>query len=90
MFMSGTQTKLAALLVKSKMAELKKLMDPNEVGGTPFLGISKPVIKAHGSSNARAIYNAILRAKEYVESGLIQDVEANIDLMKVDRESEKA
>ena len=89
-FMSGVQTKLAALLVKSKIDELKKLMDPNEVGGTPFLGISKPVIKAHGSSNARAIYNAILRAKEYVESGLIQEVEPNIELMKVDRESEKA
>ena len=89
-FMSGTKTKLAALMVKSNINELKKMMDPNEVGGTPFLGISKPVIKAHGSSNARAIYNAILRAKEYAESGLIAEVEANIDLMKVERESEKA
>ena len=89
-FMSGTKTKLAALMVKSNINDLKKLMDPNEVGGTPFLGISKPVIKAHGSSNARAIYNAILRAKEYAESGLIAEVEANIDLMKVERESEKA
>jgi len=68
---------------------LKKLLDPNEVGGTAFLGISKPVIKAHGSSNARAICNAILRAKEYAESGFITDVEQNIELMKVERVTEK-
>lgn len=90
MFLSGTKTKVAAMLMKSRMDEFKKLMDPNEVGGTPFLGISKPVIKAHGSSNARAIYNAVLRAKEYAESGIIAQVEANVELMKVERESEKA
>lgn len=90
MFLSGTKTKMTALLLKSEMDEFKKLLDPNEVGGTPFLGISKPVIKAHGSSNARAIYNAVLRAKEYAESGLIAAVEANVELMKVERESEKS
>jgi len=88
-FLSSTKTKLAAALVKSNMSELKKLLDPNEVGGTAFLGISKPVIKAHGSSNARAICNAILRAKEYAESGFITDVEQNIELMKVERVTEK-
>ena len=85
MFLSGTTAKLAAVLVKRNMAEMKKLLDPSEIGGTAFLGISKPVIKAHGSSDARAISNAILRAKEYAESGFISDVEANIDLMKVER-----
>jgi len=85
MFMSGTKTKLAAAMVKSNINEMKKLMDPSEVGGTPFLGISKPVIKAHGSSDARAICNAVLRAKEYAESGFIADIEENIALMKVDR-----
>ena len=67
---------------------MKKLMDPSEVGGTAFLGICKPVIKAHGSSDARAITNAILRAKEYAESGLIEAVEANIADMKVERRRE--
>lgn len=52
-------------------------------GGTPFLGISKPVIKAHGGSDATAIKNAVLRAKEYAESGFIQEIEANIDYMRV-------
>ena len=69
--------------------EIKKLLDPSEVGGTAFLGISKPVIKAHGSSDARAITNAVLRAKEYAESGFIADVEANVAAMKVERVKEK-
>ena len=89
MFLSSTKTKLAAAMVKSDMAEMKKLLDPSEVGGTPFLGISKPVIKAHGSSDARAICNAVLRAKEYAESGFIADIEANIDAMKLERGAEK-
>ena len=89
MFLSSTKTKLAAAMVKGDMAEMKKLLDPSEIGGTPFLGISKPVIKAHGSSDARAIRNAILRAKEYAESGFIVDIEANIGAMKLDRAAEK-
>ena len=89
MFLSGTKTKLAAALVKSNINDMKKLMDPSEIGGTPFLGISKPVIKAHGSSDARAICNAILRAKEYAESGFIADVERDVALMKVERVVEK-
>lgn len=83
MFLSGTKTKLAAALVKRDMAGMKKLLDPSEVGGTAFLGISKPVIKAHGSSDARAIASAILRAKEYAASGFIADVEANVAHMRV-------
>lgn len=82
-FLSSTKTKIAAGLVKGNLAEMKKLLDPSEVGGTPFLGISKPVIKAHGSSDARAIRNAILRAEEYAASGFIADVQENIELMKV-------
>ena len=84
-FLSSTKSKLAAVMLKSEINEIKKLLDPSEVGGTPFLGISKPVIKAHGSSDARAICNAVLRAKEYAESGFIADVEANVELMKVER-----
>ena len=89
MFLSGMKTKLAATLVKSDIGNLKKLLDPSEVGGTAFLGISKPVIKAHGSSDARAICNAVLRAKEYAESGFIADIQRDIELMKVERVGEK-
>ena len=83
-FLSSGKNKIAAVLVKGDLAEMKKLLDPSEVGGTPFLGICKPVIKAHGSSDARAIQNAVLRAEEYAASGFIADVEANIELMKVE------
>ena len=76
-------TKIAAALVKGDLSRMRKLLDPGEVGGVPFLGISKPVIKAHGSSDAKAISNAILRAKEYAASGFIEDIQKNIDLMKV-------
>ena len=88
-FLSSAKTKIGALLVKNDLGQLKKLMDPSEVGGTPFLGIQKPVIKAHGGSDARAIENAVLRAKEYAESGFIADIEANIEHMRVRLPAEK-
>ena len=87
-FYSSAKTKIGAMLIKNDLASMKKLLDPSEVGGTAFLGISKPVIKAHGSSDARAITNAILRAREYAESGFIADIEANISAMKVERVKE--
>ncbi len=88
-FLSSAKTKIAAGLVKGDLAEMKRLLDPSEVGGTPFLGISKPVIKAHGSSDARAIRNAILRAEEYAASGFIGDIQENIELMKVGGDRQK-
>lgn len=89
MFLSSAKTKIAAGLVKGNLAEMRRMLDPSEVGGTPFLGISKPVIKAHGSSDARAIRNAILRAEEYAASGFIADVQENIELMKVGGDGQK-
>lgn len=89
-FLSSAKTKLAAALVKGDLAQMKKLVDPSEVGETPFLGISKPVVKAHGSSDARAIANAVLRAVEYAESGFIAGIEKDIGLMKVERNAEKS
>ena len=77
-----------ALQILFTLSLIHILLDPSEVGGTPFLGISRPVIKAHGSSNARAIRNAILRAREYAESGFIADVERDVALMKVERTAE--
>ena len=84
---SSTKSKLGALLVKDSLRDMKKLLDPSEIGGTPFLGISKPVLKAHGSSDAHAICNAVQRAIEYAQSGIIADVEAHIDEMKVEKQA---
>lgn len=84
--MKSAGTKLAALLLKSALAGFKKMLDPNEVGGTALLGISRPVIKAHGSSNEVAFCNAIRQAAEVAQSGIIADIEANIDKMRISRE----
>ena len=85
-FKKNLLTKLAALLVMPGLNEFKAMMDPNKVGGTAFIGISKPVIKAHGSSNAEAIENAVGQAVQFAQSGIIADIEENIGLMKIDRE----
>ncbi len=77
MFLSTPVTKLAALSMKKQVGELKKQFDSSEHGGSPILGISKPVIKAHGSSDAKAFKNAIRQAINYAESGAIYDIAAS-------------
>ncbi len=85
MFTKNLRTKLAAVLVSQGLKDFKKLMDAGEVGGTALIGIAKPVIKAHGSSDAYAIKNAIRQASQYVSSGIIENITENIDLMRLDR-----
>ena len=82
-FYKSTKNKLAAAVLKNDLAEMKRSLDPNEVGGTALVGISKPVIKAHGSSNADSFFAAIRQAKQFAESGFIEDVVANIDYMRL-------
>ena len=81
MFKSSLATKLGYLLCKGGMDEFKKLLDSREVGGSMFLGITKPVVKAHGSSDAYAMQNAIRQAKLCVEGGVCQAIADNIDKM---------
>ena len=83
MFLKSLKTKIAALLVKDELKAFKKLMDAGEVGGTALMGISKPVIKAHGSSDARAIKNAIRQAVEFKKSGIIEDIAENVEHMRL-------
>jgi len=68
---SGFGGHFAALPVIGKIKELKKRMDYKEVGGAVLMGASKPVIKAHGSSDADAFYNAIRQAKKCVEGRVV-------------------
>ena len=74
MFKKNLLTKLAALAVMPGLRDFKAQLDPNKVGGTAFIGISKPVIKAHGASNAEAIENAVGQAKQFAQSGLVADI----------------
>ena len=70
--------KIAALILKTDLYALKSMMDSSEVGGAPLLGVSKPVIKAHGSSDAKAIKNAIRQAIIFTEKNVISTISENL------------
>jgi glycerol-3-phosphate acyltransferase PlsX len=89
MFKKNLVTKLAAVLVSGGLKQFKKLLDSGEVGGTALLGISKPVIKAHGSSDAFAMKNAIRQAERYVSSGIIENIADHVELMRLDTPEHK-
>ncbi len=82
-FYATPVTKLAALTVKKPLGEMKKDFDVSEHGGSPILGLRKPVIKAHGSSDARAFKNAIRQAIRFAESSAITDIEAYLATVTV-------
>lgn len=76
MFTKNWKSKLGYLLCKSGADEIKSMMDYREVGGTEILGIRKPVIKAHGSSDARAFRSAIRQAENAAKLNTAQELEA--------------
>ncbi|MCH5349729.1 MAG: phosphate acyltransferase PlsX [Oscillospiraceae bacterium] len=78
MLTSNIGGKLAALMIMPKIKAFRKKMDYKEVGGAVLLGISKPVIKAHGSSDATAFYNAIRQAKNCVEGKVIDEITSSL------------
>lgn len=69
---SGLKTKLGALLVKGALAQLKDDFDDSKAGGAVMLGVKGIVIKAHGSANEEAIFNAIRQARKVAQSGVIE------------------
>ncbi|MBQ7256016.1 MAG: phosphate acyltransferase PlsX [Oscillospiraceae bacterium] len=86
-FKKNVFTMLGALFCKSGINGFKKMMDYREVGGTPFIGLKKPVIKAHGSSDRRAIECAVRQAKATVQSGLCDVISDQIDQMHATQEA---
>lgn len=74
--------KLAALLILGKIKEFRKQMDYKEEGGGIILGVTSPVIKAHGSSDAKAFFNAIRQAKKCVEGNMIEEIAHTVAEMK--------
>jgi glycerol-3-phosphate acyltransferase PlsX len=83
MFYKNALTKLGALCVRGGLKSFRKVLDYTEYGGAPFLGVSRPVIKAHGSSNAKAVASAVRQARDFARSGVIQKIADNIEYMKV-------
>lgn len=88
-FLRNTLSKLAAGMVQSGLKEFMEIMNPSEYGGTALLGISKPVIKAHGNSDAYAIRSAIRQAMEFAASGIIKRIEENITIIKTEKSREE-
>lgn len=82
MFKKSIFTKLGAVFVLGGLKEFKQTMDYREYGGAPLLGTKKPVIKGHGSSDAKAVFSAIYQAKKFVETNVINDIVNNINCME--------
>ncbi len=74
--------KICALILKKDLYAIKGKMDASEVGGAPLLGVAKPVIKAHGSSDARAIKNAIRQAIKFTENDVIGKITNSLSQIK--------
>ena len=76
--MSSTKAKIGALLMKDSLKGLKDSLDYSSHGGAPFLGVEGGLIKAHGSSDARAIKNAIRQAIQFVDGNVVEEIKAYI------------
>ena len=81
-FKKSLGSKLGYLLCKSGVQDMMKLLDYREIGGTQFLGIKKPVIKAHGASDALAFRNAVKQAMTAAEGDFTAQLEKNLAALK--------
>lgn len=73
-FSKNLKTKMGAVLLKDELKNLKGKMDYRQYGGAPLLGIQKEVVKAHGSSDAFAIENAIKQLMDYIDRDVIKTI----------------
>jgi phosphate acyltransferase len=71
-------------MLKKGLKTIKKKFDYKEVGGAPFMGIDGIMIKAHGSSDARAVKNAIRQAKLLYDNKCLDIIRQEISKMEVD------
>jgi len=81
-FLASLWTKLAAAVLKPGLQAFKNRFDYKEIGGAPLLGIDGAVIKAHGSSNARAFRMAIHQARQFINGGVMEQIRADLTINK--------
>ena len=81
-------SKIGYLFCKPGVDEVMKMMDYREIGGTQFLGVKKPVIKAHGSSDALAFRNAVKQATEAAKADFSGDLEAALKQLAEEKADE--
>ncbi|HLR24098.1 MAG TPA: phosphate acyltransferase PlsX [Pseudogracilibacillus sp.] len=82
--MNNAKTKIAASLMKKDLMKLKQSLDYPEYGGAALFGLAAPVIKSHGSSNARAIYHTIIQACDMVENNMLETIDKTMQTLKED------
>ena len=88
-FTASFASKISYLMIKKELKSMKKALDASEHGGAPILGLAKPVIKAHGSSDAKAFKNAIRQAMEFAGSGAMADLEAATQAFAARKKAER-
>ena len=81
-FKRNAMSMIGYLFCKKGVDDVMKMMDYREIGGTQFLGIKKPVIKAHGSSDRLAFRNAVGQAMEAAKHDMTGDLEQSLAVMK--------
>ena len=74
-FKKNLFSKLCALGIMGGIKDMKKQFDYKEYGGAVLLGVKKPVVKAHGSADARTFKNAIKQAVWFLDNNLIDEIE---------------
>ena len=77
-FTEGTKAKIGALLLKDKLRSLKGEFDYSEYGGAPILGVKGAIVKMHGSSNANAVKNTVLKSIPYVEEQVVDKIQNSV------------
>lgn len=87
--MGSLRGTIGGAIAKPAFAALKKKMDYTEVGGAPLLGVNGGVIKAHGSSNAKAFFNAVRQAEKLVRGGVTEKIAAAVQTSKANSTEEK-
>lgn len=86
--LSSTKGKLGAMLIKDDLRKLKSYMDYAEYGGAPLLGVNGGVIKAHGSSDSRAIKNAINQGIKFAKGNVVEEIKEFIKITQEDENEE--
>ena len=82
MFMKNAKTKLAALLIKKDIYELKKYFDYNQYGAAPIMGAARPVLKTHGSAKAETMITAMKSAIDYAETNVTGKIASALESLK--------
>jgi len=80
--MASLGTKIGAMLAKPAFRKVKRRMDYNAVGGAPLLGVNGAVVKAHGSSGAEAIENAIRQARRMLEGDVVGKISQGLKVLE--------